>query len=172
MSHRPSISPYSFDTVLDLGAPADDIVVLKTQEQPHELNPPSSLHYHQLMAKLAGILRAYVKSGHNLAPSNRATAMQEVEKLYRACPSHLGLDGSQTDEDRAIENAFPHVAMQRYLAVHTVQFIRLTIARRFLTSWMQRQPDPEGLHMKACQAADIIVAAKKRDVPAAFRKSW
>ncbi|KAH7146510.1 hypothetical protein EDB81DRAFT_795399 [Dactylonectria macrodidyma] len=170
MSHRPAISPHSFDTILDPNSEPDDAIISSSFNESRK--PPSSLHYHQLMAKLAGVLRTYVKNGRSYAPKNLIAAMHEVEQLDRESPEHLKRVMSLSERSSSLEAAFPWIELQRYLAVHAVQFIRLTIARFFFTRWMKRQPDPEGLHLKACQAAEIIVAEKMRPVSTMYRKSW
>ncbi|KAI8680523.1 Zn(2)-C6 fungal-type domain-containing protein [Fusarium keratoplasticum] len=171
MSNRPTIPQNSFDTVLDVESGADDIMTCEVTSISNEAfsDLPSSLSYHQLMANLAGVIRIYVKSGRSYAPQNLITAMHEVEKLQSQFPEWPLSSGESSDN---IEATFPWIPLQQYFALHAIQFMRLTIARFFFTRWMKRQPDPEGLHMKACKAAEIIVAQKRQSVPTIYRRNW
>ncbi|EXA34306.1 hypothetical protein FOVG_14737 [Fusarium oxysporum f. sp. pisi HDV247] len=171
MSNRPTIPKNSFDTVLDVEGGANDVMTRNIAGISNETyaDLPSSLCYHQLMANLAGVIRIYVKSGRSYAPQNLLTAMHEVEKLQSQFPDQpIPLEGYGNN----IEIAAPWLPLQRYFALHAIQFMRLTVARFFFTRWMKRQPDPERLHTKACEAAEIIVAQKRQVLPTIYRRNW
>lgn len=172
MKNPASIQPDSFSSELDPIADDNDIVLYITPNTSSSEEKPSSLQYHIVMARLAYIVRTYVKASRGASEANLVSAMAEVEKITSEIPKYLQRDQTVSVKASAVDQQYPWLAMQRYLLTHVLQFIRLTIARASLGQWLRRQPDRNAFHRKAIKAADIIVAEKLRGLSPMYQKSW
>lgn len=134
------------------------------------LGPPSPIHYHFAMSRLAYVFYIYIKANTHHTPSKFSKAIEEITTVRTNLPLHLTDQFPATQDDEQWELEHPWVPFQRFLLTQVIDFMLLSIAR--VLAVKELGANTSKYRHVALESATRILRNYSRPVPRTYKLVW
>jgi hypothetical protein len=159
-SRPASISSHSFTTVLSVDEVESQTDVIMGVDPTTGPSPPSALHYHLVMSKIAQVIYFQVKAGEEKSTSNICRALQAINSIANSLPAHLAPD-NQEPLHLLQDSMWPWIPVQRNSLASVLQACRINICLAYFPRYLDTREDKFCIHDRGLDAAKNAIEQRQ-----------
>ncbi|KAF9892291.1 hypothetical protein FE257_002068 [Aspergillus nanangensis] len=156
-SRPSSISATSFNTILEPRPSDNDDLVPNPSAAGF-----SAVWHHLTVSRLASIVYTHIQAPRDPSGTRLALALDQIDAVEESLAQGRSQRRSTTG----------WAAWQEYLLTHTVQLLRVTIARAVMVLWLMDRADITSTIDRGLNAAVRILDMRRSPVPRPFKCHW
>lgn len=162
LSRPSSISLTSFNTSLEPSECDESLLFLDEAADIPASSSLSPLWHLQVTSRLALIIYSNIKAPRDLDVSKLCRAVEQIEEILL-----------QVSRQPPTRDSTPWFRNQHSLALYTIHFLRLTVARAVLVRWLKDPSQSHSTIPKGVHAALEILRMGEQGAPLSLvRRSW